>query len=62
MSSEAEKTTIRIEGDPDCDDLIRDVKAYADSIGLKVTTAARMLIRKGLTVERERTANTREKK
>jgi antitoxin component of RelBE/YafQ-DinJ toxin-antitoxin module len=44
----SDRFAIRIEGDPATDALLRDVIAYAKKIGLKPTTAARMLIRRAL--------------
>lgn len=46
--SQDSKTQIRIEGHPETDELIRRVLQYSEKIGLKPTTAARMLIKEAL--------------
>ena len=46
--SQDSKTQIRIEGHSETDLLIRRVLQYADKVGLKPTTAARVLIRMAL--------------
>lgn len=46
--SQDHKTQIRIEGHTETDELIRRVIQYANKVGLKPTTTARMLIKEAL--------------
>lgn len=47
------KTQIRIEGWPESDQLIRELLEFSAKMGLKPTTAARSLIRRGLDAVKE---------
>lgn len=52
MTAEPGKVEIRITGFPENDDLVRRVEAYAKKKGLRMATAARMLLKAALDAEK----------